>query len=131
MILCSALSFSQTRKDKMQSIRIAYITSELSLTPEETSKFLPILIEYDNKQKELRQRMKTIINKRSTIDELSETESLEMLNSTEKIELELFNNRKNLINYMKNFLSSKKILKFRQLELDFNKKLIEKIKERN
>ena len=76
MILCSALSFSQTRKDKMQSIRIAYITSELSLTPEETSKFLPILIEYDNKQKELRQRMKTIINKRSTIDELSETESL-------------------------------------------------------
>ena len=131
MILCSALSFSQTRKNKMQSIRIAYITSELSLTPEETSKFLPILIEYDNKQKELRQRMKTIINKRSTIDELSETESLEMLNSTEKIELELFNNRKNLINYMKNFLSSKKILKFRQLELDFNKKLIEKIKERN
>ena len=54
-----------------------------------------------------------------------------MLNYTEKIELELFNNRKNLINYMKNFLSSKKILKFRQLELDFNKKLIEKIKERN
>lgn len=131
IILCSFVSFSQTRKDKMQSIRIAYITTELSLTQEETTKFLPILGEYDNKQQELRKKMRVIIKKINYFDESNDSEAQETLNSLEKIELDLFNNRKNLINSMKSFLSSKKILKFRQIELDYNKKLIEKIKERN
>jgi hypothetical protein len=131
IILCSFVSFGQTRKDKMQSIRIAYITTELSLTQEETTRFLPLLSEYDNKQQELRKKMRVIIKKINSFDELNDSEALETLNTLEKIELDLFNNRKNLINNMKSFLSSKKILKFRQIELDYNKKLIEKIKERN
>ncbi len=124
------LSISQDRKEKMKSMRIAYITSELNLTSEEISKFIPIFSEFDKKHHDLKRRMRIILEKSKSIDDISENEATEMIILSEKIEEELFNNRKNLISSLKNVLNSKKLLKFKKLELDFNKKLIEKIKDR-
>jgi hypothetical protein len=131
LLLLPLLSISQDRKEKMKSIRIAYITSELNLTTDEISKFIPIFSEFDKKQHELKRKMRLILEKSKSIDDITENEAAEMLISSEKIEEEIFNNRKNLTSSLKNVLNSKKLLKFKKLELDFNKKLIEKIKERN
>ena len=129
LLMIPFLSISQPRNNKMKSLRIAYVTSELNLTPEETTKFLPIFTEFDKNQHELKLKMRSILEKRKSIEELSEIEAQEMLNLSEKIEEEMFNNRKNLIISLKGVLSAKKIIKLRKIELDFNKKLIEKIKE--
>ena len=49
--------YSQTdsRKNKLESIQIAYLTKELSLTPEEAQKFWPVYNEYRNELIKVRQ----------------------------------------------------------------------------
>jgi hypothetical protein len=129
-ILLPLISFAQPRRDKMKSLRIAYITSELELTPEETSKFMPIFTAFDETQTELKRKMRVLLAKRKPIDEMTEAEALDLLSQSEKIEEEMFTSRKNLIKNLKDVLSPKKLLKLRKVEMEFNKKLIEKIRDR-
>lgn len=129
-ILLPLISLAQPRRDKMKSMRIAFITSELELTPEETSKFMPIFTAFDENQTELKRKMRVLLAKRKTIEEMTETEALDLLNQSEKIEEEMFTSRKNLIKNLKDVLSPKKLLKLRKVEMEFNKKLIEKIRDR-
>lgn len=130
ILIVPFLMFSQPRKEKLKSLRIAYITSELSLTEQETTKFLPIFSDFDENQSELKKKLRILLAKRQSIEDMSESEASELLNQSEKIEEDLFNNRKNLIKNLKGILSSKKLLKLRKVELEFNKKLIDKIKDR-
>ena len=129
-VLLPIIVFAQPRRDKMKSMRIAFITSELELTTEETSKFIPIFKAFDENQTELKRKMRILLDKKNTIEEMTDSDALELLNQSEKIEEELFSNRKNLIKNLKDVLSAKKLLKLRKIELEFNKKLIKKIRDR-
>ena len=129
-ILLPLISLAQPRRDKMKSMRIAFITSELELTPEETSKFIPIFTAFDENQTELKRKMRVLLAKRKPIEEMTEAEALDLLTQSEKIEEEMFTSRKNLIKNLKDVLSPKKLLKLRKVEMEFNKKLIEKIRDR-
>jgi hypothetical protein len=129
-IILPIIAFAQPRRDKMKSMRIAFITSELELTTEETSKFIPIFKAFDENQTELKRKMRILLDKKKTIEEMTDSEAIELLNQSEKIEEELFSNRKNLIKNLKDVLSAKKLLKLRKIELEFNKKLIKKIRDR-
>lgn len=44
-------------RSKIQAARVAYITDQLALTPEEAEKFWPIYREYTNKRKALRKQL--------------------------------------------------------------------------
>ena len=46
-------------RDKIQAARVAYITDQLALTPEEAEKFWPIYREFSEKRREVRQQLKT------------------------------------------------------------------------
>jgi hypothetical protein len=111
-------------------MRIAYITSELELTTEETTKFIPIFTAFDDNQRELKRKMRIILDKRKTIEEMTDAEASELLFQSEKIEEEIFISRKNLIKNLKDVLSAKKLLKLRKIEIEFNKKLIQKLRDR-
>ena len=45
-------------RDKIQAARVAYITDQLALTPEEAEKFWPIYREFSEKRREVRQQLK-------------------------------------------------------------------------
>lgn len=45
-------------RDKIQAARVAYITDQLALTPEEAEKFWPVYREFSEKKKEIRQQLK-------------------------------------------------------------------------
>lgn len=45
-------------RDKIQAARVAYITDQLALTPEEAEKFWPIYREFAEKRKEIRQQLR-------------------------------------------------------------------------
>jgi hypothetical protein len=131
LILLPILTLAQPRRDKMKSMRIAYITSELELTTEETSKFIPIFTAFDDSQTELKRKMRVILDKRKTLEEMTDAEASELLIQSEKIEEEIFTSRKNLIKNLKDVLSAKKLLKLRKIEIEFNKKLIQKLRDRD
>ena len=49
-------------RSKIQAARIAYITDQLALTPEEAEKFWPIYREFAQKRKEIRQQLRDARN---------------------------------------------------------------------
>jgi hypothetical protein len=45
----------QEKKEQVKSMKIAFITNELKLTPDEAAKFWPLFNEFEEKQKVIRQ----------------------------------------------------------------------------
>lgn len=129
--LCFALfAIAQPRKkDQIKSMKIAFITQELELTPDEATKFWPLFNDFEAKQKEIRQdKLKEF---RDKIDGgISEKEATTLLNQMESSEDKLHNLRKKFISNLKNVLPATKILKLKRAEEKFNRKLLKEIRDK-
>lgn len=126
--------YSQENKhEKIKALKTAFITTELSLTPEEAAKFWPVYNSFDDKQFELRhKKMKSLANKlKNSIDTMSDKEALLVLNQMEDYDQELFENRKKLVTNLKPIISAVKILKLKKAEDDFNRTLLKQYKGKN
>lgn len=135
-LLMTSLSFSQDHKEKrekVKALKVAYITEQLELTPEEAQKFWPIYNTFDDKQAELRhEKMRAILNRfqPGSVDKLSEKEASTLLAQMEKIEEDLFNLRKKFIKDLQGIISAKKIIKLKKAEEDFNRELLKQMREK-
>lgn len=119
-------------KEKIDALKVAFITIELSLTSSEAEKFWPIYNSFEDKQFDLkRQKSISYIKKmdNETLSKMSDKEALIILTEIEATEEELFQQRKKLIVSLKNVLSSVKIIKLKKAEDAFNKKLLQQYKE--
>lgn len=124
---------SKEKREQIKSMKIAFITSELSLTPEEATKFWPIYNAFDEKQHQLRkQKMKGYLDRMDdeSFDKISEKEAASLLVQMEKTEDELYQNRKKLVANLKGVISSAKILKLKKSEEEFNRKLLHQYREK-
>jgi Spy/CpxP family protein refolding chaperone len=139
LLLLSANAFAQNgmmskeKRDKIKSLKIAFITSELSLTSEEAIKFWPIYNTFEDKQQEIRkQKMKGYIDRMDdeSLDKLSEKEASTLLVQMESTEDELYQAKKKLINSLKGVLPPVKILKLKKAEDDFNRKLLQQYRDK-
>jgi hypothetical protein len=122
------------KKDQIKAMKVAFLTSELNLTPDEAEKFWPVYNTYDDKQFELRhQKMKTCAKKlnEDSLDNMSDKEALAFLNQIESTDEELYSIRKKFNSAVRNILPPTKILKLRKSELDFDRKLLQKYRNRN
>jgi hypothetical protein len=130
-LLLSTTFFGQDKEDKheqIKALKTAFITTELSLTSQESEKFWPVYNAFETKQNELRlKKMKFYQTKlENELDKISEKEANNLLKQSESIEEALYNNRKNLYSDLKSVLSAVKILKLKSAEENFNKKLLKK-----
>lgn len=89
ILLINLFAFAQPdgepKQDKEEYIRtqkIAFISTELALTPEEAEKFWPVYNEYDAKMQEVRDERKGYTKELKTIHDLSDDRAYEL---TEKI----------------------------------------------
>ncbi len=48
--------FIRKKKEQIKSMKVAFITNELALTPDEASKFWPLFNAFEDKQQEIRQQ---------------------------------------------------------------------------
>jgi hypothetical protein len=121
------------KREQIKAMKIAFITTELSLTPAEAEKFWPIFNAFDNKQFELRrQKMKASFKKKDddSFDGVTEKEASAMLSQIEDNEEQLFQLRKKFIASLKGVLPSIKILKLKKSEENFNKKLLQQYRNK-
>jgi len=118
------------KREKIKALKTAFITTELSLSSEESAKFWPIYNAFDDKQFELRHnKMRSLANKlKSSIDTMSDKEALAILDQMEDYDQELFDSRKKLVSNLKPVLSPIKILKLKKAEDDFNRTLLKQYK---
>ncbi|WP_300663316.1 hypothetical protein [Fluviicola sp.] len=136
-LLFASTAFSQAsgddkeRDDKIEALKVGFITKELSLTTSEAEKFWPVYNEMDAKMKELRQSCRKI-NK-----ELKDSEE-KMTNDDAKKKLNtLFENDQKELDLKKEYsekfikiIGEKRTLKLLSLEHEFRRVLLERLKDR-
>ena len=139
LILTSMISFAQNgrlmkqKKEQVKSLKVAFITSELDLTADESAKFWPLYNAFDEKQSEIRRtKMKSYLDRMDSenFENVSEKEAATLLSQMESSEEELHQLRKKFIGSLKSVLPAVKILKLKKAEEDFNRKLLQQYRNK-
>ena len=123
----------QAQKDqyeKIKSIKIAYITEQLSLTPAEAEVFWPVYNDFENRGYEIRdERKKVIENFRNNSENMTENDISKVLDeyigffTTENDLMIQYNNK------LKEILPPEKVMKLHLAEIQFRRHLIEKLRD--
>jgi len=109
--------FFKEKKEKIKALKIAYITNELALTPDEATKFWPLFNAFEDKQQDIKkQKLKGYLDRTNddAIDKLSEKEAGTLLAQMESTEDELYQLKKKFVANLKGVISPIKILKLRR-----------------
>lgn len=137
LFLLSIPTFAQQemneKKEQIRTLKVGFITNELSLTTDEAAKFWPIYNAFDDKQFELRhQKMKAFKARMDdeTLDKMTEKEAISLLAQMESTENELFQLRKKFISNLRSILPATKIIKLKKAEDDFNRKLLQQYRNK-
>ncbi|MEI6311906.1 MAG: hypothetical protein WCP57_06590 [Bacteroidota bacterium] len=113
------------RKEKIEAMRNAYITSQMNLTPEEAQKFWPVYNEYHTELDNLERPLKSI---GKTIDQMSETEAKQFIYKELELENQRYAINKKFADKFLLIISAKKLIKLKQAEREFKKMMIEQLK---
>ena len=137
LFLFSIHSFSQTKdkekREKIRSLKVGFLTTELSLTPDEAAVFWPLYNAFDNKQNEIRsKKTKSLIDRMDdeAFAKMSEKEAFALLAQSESYDKDLFQNRRKFISSLKGVISPIKIIKLKKAEDNFNKKLLQQYRDK-
>ena len=118
-------------KERMESMKIGFLTDRLNLTPEEAKEFWPVYNKYSDELEVLRNgRRESIMNTKQSIDEMKDSEIEKVVDGEiiyRQNELEIL---KKYHPQFKKILPIKKVGKLYRAEDDFKRKLLEMIKER-
>lgn len=128
-ILSISISQAQERRSKeerIQALKVAFITEELSLTPEQSQGFWPLYNELQDKLKELKKNR----IKRPDIDNMSDAELEKLLENQLKTEEEKLALNRAYSQRFKKVLTIRQVVKLTQSERRFRKELLQRAKER-
>lgn len=134
-LLCSCFALAalhaQGPRDKIKTLKVAYLTEKLQLSSEEAQKFWPVYNAHEAKIQEYRtEKFRTIKQLRDNVNDMSEAEAEKILDDIEAVETQMYTARKELIKDLKKVLSAKKIVWLKKAEEDFAKDLLDRLKER-
>ena len=125
--------FIRKKKEQIKALKVAFITDELSLTPDEATKFWPLFNAFEDKQQEIKKlKLKGYLDRMDddSFDKLSEKEATTMLAQMESSEDELYQAKKKFVASLKGIISPIKILKLKKAEENFNRKLLQQYRDR-
>ena len=137
--IITSFSFAQNgrlmkqKKEQVKSLKVAFITSELDLTADESAKFWPLYNAFDEKQSEIRRtKMKSYLDRMDSenFENVSEKEAATLLSQMESSEEELHQLRKKFISNLKSVIPAVKILKLKKAEEDYNRKLLQQYRNK-
>ena len=126
-------AFIRKKKEQIKALKVAFITDELSLTPDEATKFWPLFNAFEDKQQEIKkQKLKGYLDRMDddSFDKLSEKDAETMLAQMESTEDELYQAKKKFAASLKGVISPIKILKLKKAEENFNRKLLQQYRDR-
>jgi hypothetical protein len=123
------LSFSQDNRDKIKTLKIAYITEKLNLTEKEAQAFWPI---YNNFEDEFMRLKHQSYDKRKNVDlqNISDKDAEALLNEIRSMENKKYTLKENFINDLSKVIPAKKIILLNKVEDDFKHKMFEEFKNR-
>lgn len=119
-------------KEKIKTMKIAFITEKLDLSSSEAEKFWPIYNAFDKAQMKLRhEKLRAIKNElKDQIDTITDEVALMKLNELLAAEAELNALKQTFLMKLKNVISSKKILLLKISEEGFNRQMMKRLRNR-
>ena len=123
------LSFSQDNRDKIKTLKIAYITEKLNLTEKEAQAFWPIYNSFEDEFMKLKHQS---YDKRKNVDmqNISDKDAEALLNDIRAMENKKYTLKENFINDLSKVIPAKKIILLNKVEDDFKHKMFEEFKNR-
>lgn len=109
------------RFERMEAIKIAYITKELNLTPEESAKFWPVYNQHHEKLKNLRESLRSA-NK----EELTEAKADELISAFIQAEYEKARVHEELATELKPIIGSIRVVQLTKVEHKFKREILSK-----
>ena len=133
MLLSVTIFHGQKRNpEKIKSLKIAYITEHINLSTKEAQAFWPIYNEYEEKREALRKKShKEIRSKLKNATELSEKESILILEKHLTLKAKEGELDKTFIREINKVISSKKTLLLIYTREEFKRKLINEYRKKN
>jgi hypothetical protein len=110
------------KKEKIDALRVAFITEQLDLTTDESQKFWPVYNEYQDKLKAARREFKALPTTFTGDKDAQEYLDAELL--FKQRELSLY---KEYFDKFKKVLPVKKVAQLRKAEEDFKKELVRQL----
>ena len=119
----------ETKRDKIDALRVAFITKKINLTPQEAQAFWPLYNEMSDKQTAARKTFRQEYNSRTNYDFLTDKEAETYLNAELNLKQKEYEVYKEYYDKFKKILPIKKVAALRRAEEEFKKEIIKTIKE--
>lgn len=118
-------------REDIESMKIAFLTRRLNLTPDEARKFWPVYNQFSEELKVIREnRNKAAKDTKDNFETLSDKEVEKIVDGEITFRQQEIDLLKKYHNQFKQTLPIKKVAKLYRAEEDFKKELLERIKER-
>ena len=112
--------------ERIEAMRIAFITDRLNLTPEESQQFWPVFNEFRDAEKALREEMKPP----RALEDLTDSEARDLLDR----QLQMIDReaalRKSYMQQLREVLPDRKLLRLKHVEGEFRRQLLQEVRER-
>ncbi len=119
-------------KEKIKSLKVAYITEKLDLTSKEAQDFWPIYNKHEEQLETLRYRERTeVFSKLRNVEQLSENEVNKLLELHISLKEERNKIEKKFISDIRKVISAKKTFVLIQTENGFKRKLIKQYRQKH
>ncbi|MBJ7881816.1 hypothetical protein [Gelidibacter salicanalis] len=136
IILCVVLTSSWTtyaqhseKREKIKSLKVAFITERLGLTETEAQKFWPIYNAYESKKDE--QRRMGYEKRKQISEDMTEVQAKAMLKDFVAFEKERENLRSDFVESLLKVMPAKKIIQLKLADEEFNRKMLHEYKKRH
>jgi hypothetical protein len=125
----SLITVAQSNRDKIKTLKIAYITEKLNLSEKEAEKFWPIYNNFEEENSRLRiEAYET--RKKINFETITENEAKQILKESRLNDNKRQDLKNDYINNLTKVISAKKIILLHRIEDDFKRKMFEEYKKR-
>lgn len=122
---------SPENKERLEALKIAFITEELNLSSKEAQTFWPIYNEMENQLKEVRKaKRENQKNVRQNFDVMSEKDVEKALEAELKFTQQELDIKRDHVSKFKSVLSVRKVAKLYAAEDQFKQRLLKRFKEK-
>lgn len=122
--------FMEQKREEIQAQKIAFITQELRLTPQEAEKFWPVYNEYDEQRKQYEKgQLEQVYGDVPELELLTDKEVDSIMLSKLDREQKMVDLRADYYVKFKKVLPVKKVYMLQKAEMDFKRILLDRIRE--
>lgn len=122
-LLAQAQESKEARRGKIEAQKVAFITSELDLTPAESEKFWPIYNKYEGLKKEDRDGF----DRREKREEMTDAQASDEINRMIDIKQKDLEDTKSMVRELQGVIPPTKVMKLFKSERKFKKSLLKKM----